>query len=48
MINAIIEVERELYLEQHPENSANGFYNRNLLLTTGNLEIKVPKIRNNL
>jgi len=45
MINAIIEVERELYLEQHPENSANGFYNRNLLLTMGNLEIKVPRVR---
>ncbi|HCZ06703.1 MAG TPA: hypothetical protein DHV12_06180, partial [Thermotogae bacterium] len=45
MINAIAEAEREVYLREHPENSANGFYDRNLHLTMGNLEIKVPRVR---
>ena len=45
MINAIAEAEREVYLREHPENSANGFYDRNLHLTMGNLEIKVPGVR---
>ena len=45
MINAIAEAERKIYLKEHPENSANGFYGRNLLLSIGDLNIKVPRVR---
>ena len=42
-INTALEAERRLYLQQHPDNSANGFYGRNL--SAGNLNIKVPRVR---
>jgi len=45
MINAIAEAERKIYLKEHPDNSANGFYGRNLLLSIGDLNIKVPRVR---
>jgi transposase-like protein len=45
LINAIMLKERELFLKNHPENSANGFYHRNLYLSFGNLDLKVPRVR---
>ena len=45
LINAIMLKERELFLKNHPENSANGFYNRNLYLSFGNLNLKIPRVR---
>ena len=45
LINAIMEKEREIFLNKHPENSANGFYRRKLCLSFDNLDIKVPRVR---
>ena len=45
IINAYMQTERELYLQQHPEDYANGFYNRTLSLTMGQLDVKVPRVR---
>ncbi len=45
IINAIMLKERELFLKKHPENTANGFYPRNLYLSFGNLQLKVPRVR---
>ena len=45
LINAIMEKERELFLREHPENSANGFYQRKLYLSFDNLDLKVPRVR---
>ena len=44
-INAIMEKERELFLREHPENSANGFYNRKLYLSFDALDLRVPRVR---
>ena len=45
IINAIMLKERELFLKKHPENTANGFYPRNLYLSFGNLQLKIPRVR---
>lgn len=45
LINTIMLKERELFLKNHSENSANGFYNRNLYLSFGNLNLKIPRVR---
>ena len=37
--------ERELFLKSHLENSSNGFYHRNLYLSFGNLNLKIPRVR---
>jgi len=38
--------ERELYLEEHPETKANGFYTRRLATKYGEIEnLKVPRVR---
>ena len=45
LINAIMEKERDIFLKEHPENSANGFYQRKLYLSFDNLDLKVPRVR---
>ena len=45
LINAIMEKERDIFLKEHPENSANGFYRRKLYLSFDNLDLKVPRVR---
>ena len=38
--------ERELYLEEHPETKANGFYTRRLAAKYGEIEnLRVPRVR---
>lgn len=45
LLNALMVAERDLYLSLSPENSANGFYNRKLKLTIGDLDLKIPRVR---
>ena len=45
LLNSIMLKERELFLKSHPENSSNGFYHRNLYLSFGNLNLKIPRVR---
>ncbi len=45
LLNSIMLKEWELFLKSHPENSSNGFYHRNLYLSFGNLNLKVPRVR---
>jgi len=45
LLTALMTAERNLFLQTHPENQANGFYNRTLNLTLGQLNIKVPRVR---
>jgi transposase-like protein len=38
--------ERELFLEEHPEDKGNGYYERSLLTLGGNIEdLRVPRTR---
>ncbi|MEJ5186234.1 MAG: transposase, partial [Candidatus Geothermincolales bacterium] len=38
--------ERELFLDEHPEDKGNGFYERSLLTTTGLIpDLRVPRTR---
>jgi putative transposase len=45
LLTALMTAERNLFLQLHPENQANGFYSRTLNLTLGQLNIKVPRVR---
>ena len=45
ILNAFMVAERDLYLSLSSENSANGFYNRKLKLTIGDLDLKIPRVR---
>jgi len=45
ILNAVMLKERELFLKRHPENQANGFYPRNLYLSFGNLNLRIPRVR---
>ena len=45
LLSALMTAERNLFLKLHPENQANGFYNRTLNLTLGQLNLKVPRVR---
>ena len=42
LLNALMIAERDLYLSFVSDNQANGFYDRGLKLTMGNLNLKVP------
>ena len=45
VLNALLLSERDIYLLNNDDNSANGFYDRNLILSFGKLNIKVPRVR---
>jgi len=45
LLSALMLAERNLFLKLHPENQANGFYSRILNLTSGQLNLKVPRVR---
>ena len=45
LLNSIMLKERELFLKSHPENFSNGFYQRNLYLSFGNLNLKIPRVK---
>jgi transposase-like protein len=45
-VEALALEERELYLEEHPETKANGFYTRKLATKYGEIEnLRVPRVR---
>lgn len=46
LVNVIMNKERELHLATVDDDKANGFYNRNLVTSFGNLNINVPRVRN--
>lgn len=45
IMSAIMKKERDIFLRTVPEDSANGFYSRNLQLAIGRLDLKIPRIR---
>lgn len=45
LLNAIMVKEREVYLQRHPEDRANGFYERRLGLRFAELNLRVPRVR---
>lgn len=45
LLNELMKRERQRYLQQHPEEKANGFYPRGLQLTIGELKLSVPRVR---
>ena len=45
LLNALMLAERDFYLSLASDNQANGFYERSLKLTMGNLNLKVPRVR---
>ncbi len=45
LLNAFMLAERNFYLSLNTDNQANGFYNRTLKLTLGDLDLKVPRVR---
>ena len=45
VLNALLLSERDIYLLNNDDNSANGFYDRDLTLSFGKLNIKVPRVR---
>jgi len=45
LLNALMVAERDLYLSIATDNQANGFYDRTLNLTMGELDLKVPRVR---
>ena len=45
IVNAIMKHERQIYLNQDPDNYANGYYDRTLGLTFGKLNLKIPRVR---
>ena len=45
LLNELMKRERERFLEQHPQEKANGFYRRSLRLTMGELKLSVPRVR---
>lgn len=48
LFNSIMEKEREISLREQMENKANGYYNRQLASSLGNLGISVPRDRKGL
>ena len=45
LLNELMKRERKTFLEQHPQEKANGFYRRSLRLTMGELKLSVPRVR---
>lgn len=45
VLSAIMEKERELFLQDVPSDAGNGFYTRTLQLAMGRLNLKVPRVR---
>ena len=45
LLNELMKRERKRFLEQHPQEKANGFYRRSLKLTMGELKLSVPRVR---
>ncbi len=45
LLNAFMDAERDFHFSSATDNQANGFYNRTLRLTMGNLDLKVPRER---
>ena len=45
LLDQVMLRERAHHLEEHPEEQANGFYQRNLHRTLGKLRLKVPRVR---
>jgi len=45
MLNSFFKAQRELFLMENPDNSANGFYERDLHLSMGKIRLKVPRVR---
>lgn len=45
MVSDLMRLERDIFLQQVPGESANGFYSRTLQLAIGKLDLKVPRIR---
>ena len=45
LLNTFMIAERNFYLSLNTDNQANGFYNRTLKLTLGDLDLKVPRVR---
>ena len=45
LLNELMKRERKRFLEQHPQEKANGFYRRSLRLTMGELKLSVPRVR---
>lgn len=44
-LSAIMKKEREFFLQEVPQDQANGFYSRTLQLAIGKLNLKVPRVR---
>jgi len=45
IMNSLLKAQRELFLQENKDNSANGFYNRNINLSIGKIKLKVPRVR---
>ena len=45
MLNSFFKAQRELFLMDNPDNSANGFYDRDMYLSMGKVRLKVPRVR---
>jgi len=45
VLESIMRNEREIYLEEHPEEYANGYYNRCFYYKNTPMDIKVPRTR---
>src|SRR5690606_1479122 len=45
MVSDLMRLERDIFLQRVPDESANGFYSRTLQLAIGKLDLKVPRIR---
>ena len=45
VINQLMRAERSLHLEQHPQDKANGYYQRNLGSPNGTIHLEVPRDR---
>jgi transposase-like protein len=45
IFNFIMKKERELFLENNPQEHANGFYKRTLSANYGTLQLKIPRVR---
>ncbi|HOL58019.1 MAG TPA: IS256 family transposase [Spirochaetota bacterium] len=45
LLNIIMNKERELHLSQFDNDKANGYYSRDLITSSGNLNINVPRVR---
>ena len=47
ILNLLAAAERNIYLQQHPEDKGNGFYNRNLSSGSLSFQLDVPRTRSN-